>query len=61
MLRHKLKYEEKLIQKDLSDASAALLSDLNWKARDYVFDLGAKVVMGIIRGVKNKKSKKTGE
>lgn len=59
MLRHKLKYEEKILQKDISGVSADLLTDLNWKVRGLTFDLGSKLVLLLIQSMR--KSKKSRE
>lgn len=58
MLKHKLKYEEKILQKDVSSVSADLITDLNWKVRGLTFDLGSKLVLLLIQQLrKSKKSK----
>lgn len=58
MLRHKLKYEEKILEKEFSDISADLVSDLNWKAKSLTFDLGTKLVLFLIETFrKSRKSK----
>lgn len=56
MLKHKLKYEEKILQKDLSSVSADLLTDLNWKVRGLTFDLGSRLVLLLIQSLRKKKS-----
>lgn len=61
MIRYKLEYEDKLLQRDLSDISGTILSDLNWKMRNYIFDFGAKLISEVIRGIKSKKSKNSRE
>lgn len=58
MLRHKLKYEEKILERELSDASADLVTDLNWKVRGLSFDIGSRLVLLLIQSLrKTKKSK----
>lgn len=58
MLRHKLKYEEKILEREISDASADLVADLNWKVRGLTFDIGSRVIMQLIQSLwKSKKSK----
>lgn len=61
MLRHRLKYEEKILHRDFSDASADMVSDLNWRVRDFTFDIGSRVVLELIRYFRNRKSKKSEE
>jgi len=58
MLRHKLKYEEKILEREMSEASADVVSDLNWKARNLTFDIGSRLVLLLIQTLKNSKKSK---
>ena len=59
MLRHKLKYEEKILEREISDASADLIADLNWKVKGLTFDIGSRLVVQLIQSFWNsRKSKK---
>ncbi len=58
MLRHKLKYEEKILEREISDASADLVADLNWKVKGLTFDIGSRVIMQLIQSLWNRKKSK---
>jgi len=58
MIRHRMRYEEKILEKEFSDISADLVSDLNWTAKSLTFDLGSKLVLFLIETLrKSRKSK----
>lgn len=58
MLRHKLKYEEKILQKDLSAVTADVLADLNWKLRGITFDIGSRLLFYVINSARKSKGNK---
>lgn len=58
MLRHKLKYEEKILEREISDASADLVADLNWKLKGLTFDIGSRLVVQLIQSFLSKKKSK---
>jgi len=53
--RQKLKYEEKLLRKEISSVSADVLEDLNFKLRDFAFDLSSRLMLEFIKSVRRKK------
>ncbi len=58
MLRHKLKYENKILERDFSNVSADLLADFNWKLRGLTFDIGSRLVLELIRSFRKSKKNK---
>ncbi len=56
MLKHKLRYEEKILEKDISTVTADLLADLNWKLRGVTFDIGSRLVFFLIRNFRKPKN-----
>jgi hypothetical protein len=57
MLRHKLRYKEKILEKEISDVSAELISDLNWNAKSLTFEMGSRLIVFLIQTLKKSKKR----
>ena len=55
MLKYKLKYEEKILQRDLSVVSADVLAGLNGKLQGVAFDIGSRLVFYLISSLRKSK------
>ena len=48
LMREKLEYQEKLLEKEMIDSTADLIEHFSDKLRDMAFDLGTRLVFRLI-------------
>ncbi len=57
LMQEKLKFQEKLYEKELISSSSNVLDNLTDKIKDLAYDLGTHLTMQIISSFRKKKSK----
>lgn len=57
LVRQKLKFQEKLYERDLSGTTTAIVDNLTDRFRDLAFDLGTMIVTQLISGFRKSRPK----
>lgn len=57
LVKQKLKFQERLYERDLSGTTTAIVDNLTDRLRDLAFDLGKTIVTQLISGFRKSSSK----
>jgi len=56
LMKHKLKLQEHLSERDLSSSASAIVENLTDRIKDLAFDLGSRIVLQIFSGFRKRDS-----